>query len=65
MPIPQGAWGPTDDVGYRYAVVRIRTFHPGSPEWQEPLVLTLRDKGGRFDVVEISRPRNDAEVKSR
>ncbi len=24
MPIPQGAWGPTEDMGYRYAVVRRR-----------------------------------------
>ncbi len=63
LAVPQGAWGPKDDVTYRYAVARIRTFHPDHPHWQEPLVLTLRDQGGKYDVVGIQRPRKDAKVK--
>ena len=63
LAVPQSAWGPKDDVNYRYAVARIRTFHPDYPHWQEPLVLTLRDKGEKYDVVGIERPRKNAKVK--
>jgi hypothetical protein len=63
MKIPENAWGPKDDAGYRYAVARIRGLHPGNPQWARPLTLTVRDKGGAYDVVGIDRPRTDAEVK--
>ena len=63
LAVPQSAWGPKDDVNYRYAVAHIRTFHPDYPHWQEPLVLTLRDKGGKYDVVGIEGPRKNAKVK--
>ena len=63
LAVPQSAWGPKDDVNYRYAVARIRTFHPDYPHWQEPLVLTLRDKGEKYDVVGIERPRKNPKVK--
>ena len=64
LTIPQEAWGPADDAGLRYAVARIRTFHADNPQWQEPLVLTIRNRNGTFDVVGIQRPRHDAEIES-
>jgi hypothetical protein len=63
MKVPENAWGPKDDAGYRYAAAKIRALHPANPQWARPLVLTVRDKGGAFDVVGIDRPRTDAEVK--
>jgi hypothetical protein len=63
MSVPQNAWGPKDDAGYRYAVARIRSRHSSHPQWAEPVVLALRDKGGNYDVVGIERPRTDAAVK--
>jgi hypothetical protein len=62
MKIPQNAWGPKDDAGYRYAVARIRCLHPAHPQWARPLVLTVRDKGDVYDVVGIERPRTDPNV---
>jgi hypothetical protein len=63
MAIPANAWGPRDDASYRYAVVRISTQHPDNPQWHEPLILTVRDKGGVYDVVGLRRPRHDAKIK--
>jgi len=63
MKIPENAWGPRDDAGFRYAVARIRGLHPGNPQWAKPLVVTVRDKGGMYDIVGIERPRTDADVK--
>ncbi len=61
--VPQDAWGPRDDAGNRYAVARIRSLQPANPQWAKPLVLTLRDKAGVYDVVGIDRPRSDADVR--
>ncbi len=58
--IPTNAWGPKDDAGFRYAVAHIRSFQADNPQWQEPVVLSLRDKRGNYDVVGIQRPRHDA-----
>lgn len=55
-PIPAAAWGPPDDVGYRYAVARIGVERPDYPHWEEPVAVAVRDRGGRLDVVGISRP---------
>jgi hypothetical protein len=63
MKIPEQAWGAKDDAGYRYAVARIRCLQPANPRWARPLLLTVRDKGGAYDIVGIDRPRTDAEVK--
>jgi hypothetical protein len=68
MQVPENAWGPKDDAGYRYAVARIRSLHAANPQWARPLALTIRDKGGqsqavgRYEVVGIDRPRTDADV---
>jgi hypothetical protein len=62
MKVPQDAWGPQDSAGYRYAVARIRCLHPGNPQWANPVVLTIRDKGGAYEIVGIDRPRTDAAV---
>lgn len=58
LAVPANAWGPKDDAGFRYAVARIRSFQAENPKWQEPVVVTLRDKGGDFDVVGLERPRS-------
>ncbi len=57
--VPDDAWGPRDDVGDRYAVASIRTFHPNFPHWKAPVKVTLRDRGGEVDVAGIERPRKD------
>lgn len=54
--VPADAWGPPDDVGYRYAVARIGVDRAGYPHWREPVTVTVRDRDGRLDVVGISRP---------
>jgi hypothetical protein len=61
--IPQEAWGPADDAGFRYAVARLYPLHPENPQWREPVVLTVRERGGRYDVVGLQRPRHDAPIK--
>ena len=65
LAVLEDAWGPQDDARYRYAVVRIRTFHADNPHWQEPIVVTVRDKGGKYEVVGLQRPRHDAKVKNK
>ena len=59
--VPASAWGPADTFGYRYAVARISTSHEEFPAWRKAVVVTLRDRGGRIDVVGIQRPRQAAE----
>ena len=55
--VPNDAWGPADDFGYRYAEARISTRHTDFLHWQAPVIVSLRDRGGEVDVVGISRPR--------
>jgi hypothetical protein len=62
MSIPAAAWGPHDDANYRYAVARISTLHSDNPQWNEPVILTVRDKGGKYDIVGLRRPRHDAKI---
>jgi hypothetical protein len=50
------ALGPADASGSRYAVATIRTHHAAFPEWQAPIVVTVRERRGSFDVVGIERP---------
>lgn len=57
--VPDAAWGPPDDVGDRYAVAAIHTVHTDYPHWNEPVVVTLRDRAGDVRVVGIERPRTD------
>ena len=59
--VPASAWGPADTFGYRYAVARIATSHEEFPAWRRAVVVTLRDRGGRIDVVGIQRPRQATE----
>jgi hypothetical protein len=54
--IPTGALGPKDPSGSRYAVATIRTHHAAFPEWQTPMVVTVRERRGTIDVVGIERP---------
>lgn len=63
MTIPASAWGPRDDANYRYAVARISTLHGNNPQWHKPVILTIRDKDGAYDVVGLQRPRHDAKIK--
>ena len=55
--VPGDAWGPADDFGYRYTEARISTRHADFPNWQAPLIVTLRDRAGEVDIVSILRPR--------
>lgn len=64
LSVPNEAWGPKDDANLRYSVARIRTYHPQHPEWEEPVVVTLREDGGRYDIVGLKRPRHDATIKT-
>ena len=57
--VSEAAWGPTDDVGDRYAVAALTTFHPDFQHWEQPVIVTLRDRVGTLEVVGIERPRND------
>jgi hypothetical protein len=61
--LPKDAWGPRDDAHFRYAVARIRSFQSDNPQWQLPVVLTIRDRGGEYDVVGLQRPRQDPKIK--
>jgi hypothetical protein len=65
LAIPEDAWGPRDDARCRYAVARIRTFQADNPQWQEPVVVTVRDKGGKYEVVGLQRPRRDPKIKTK
>jgi hypothetical protein len=65
LAVPQQAWGPKDDANIRYAVARIRTFQADNPNWQEPVVLTIRDQGGKYDVVGLQRTRHDPKIETR
>jgi hypothetical protein len=65
LAIPKDAWGPKDDANFRYTVARIRTVHADNPQWQEPVVLTIRDKGGKYDVVGLQRPRHDPKIETK
>ena len=56
LAIPMDALGPADASGSRYAVATIRTHHAAFPEWQAPIVVTVRERRGSFDVVGIERP---------
>ena len=55
--IPDDAWGRADDLGDRYASAAIRTSHPDHSRWEEPVLVTLRDRDGDRSVVGIERPR--------
>ena len=37
-------------------VATIRTHHAAFPEWQAPIVVTVRERKGSLDVVGIERP---------
>jgi len=53
-----GSWGTPDEFGYRYLRAHIFTRHPDFPWWEQPVVVTLRDRGADgVDIVGIVRPR--------
>lgn len=54
--VPSDIWGAADAAGLRYAVASIETHHPKFPHWAQPVVVTLRERDGRVDVVGIDRP---------
>jgi hypothetical protein len=54
--IPEAAWGPGDDTSARYAIASIETIHGGFPHWDNPVLVTVRDRNGALDVVGIQRP---------
>jgi hypothetical protein len=54
--VPPDAWGPADASGIRYAAASIETSHPQFPHWVQPVVVTVRNRGGMLDVVGIDRP---------
>ena len=54
--IPPGIWGPPDDAGMRYAVASVSTIHPMFTHWASPVVVTLRNRDGKLDIVGIDRP---------
>jgi hypothetical protein len=54
--VPDAAWGPRDESGSRYAVASIATVHPDFPGWTSPVVVTVRNRNGSFDIVGIERP---------
>jgi hypothetical protein len=51
--IPPGIWGPPDAAGIRYAVASISTNYPPFEHWANPVVVTIRNRDGRLDVVGI------------
>ena len=56
--VPTNAWGTPDDFGYRYLRAHIFTRHPDFAWWEEPVIVTVRDKGtDGIDIVGIERPR--------
>ena len=61
LAIPDGAWGPRDEAGFRYATAAIRSVHPDFPHWADPVRVTVRNKNGSMDVVGIERPAGSAE----
>ncbi len=61
--IPDAAWGPADDTGFRYASASISTVHPDFPSWTSPVRVTLRERGGTTEVVGIERPSRAEERK--
>src|SRR5262245_3837087 len=56
--LPASAWGPADGNGFRYAIASIKTVDAGHPQWAAPVRVTIRDRGGKIDVVGIERPTN-------
>lgn len=64
VPVPAGGWSAPDAFGYRYLRGRISTHHPDYPWWEEPVLVTLRDKGEEgIDIVGIERPREMPRVR--
>jgi hypothetical protein len=56
LAIPDGAWGPRDEAGIRYATATIRTSYADFPNWTNPVRVTVRNKNGSIDVVGLERP---------
>jgi hypothetical protein len=55
--VPTNAWGTPDAFGYRYLRAHIFTRHPGFPWWEQPVVVTVRNKGAEgIDIVGVERP---------
>ena len=61
--VPDATWGPADDVGDRYAVAAIATLHSEFSHWEQPVVVTLRDRAGDVSVVGIERPIDDPDAR--
>jgi len=56
--VPANAWGTPDAFGYRYLRAHVFTRHADFPWWEQPVVVTLRNKGNEgVDIVGIARPR--------
>jgi len=56
--VPTNAWGTPDAFGYRYLRAHIFTRHPDFPWWEQPVIVTVRNKGAEgVDIVGLERPR--------
>ena len=58
LAVPEAAWGRADGAGFRYAMASIRTIHRDFPQWANPVIVTLRNGGGRIELVGLERPTN-------
>ena len=63
LPIPDSAWGPADAAGFRYATASIKTLHSSHPHWENPVVVTVRQRASALDIVGIERPTEVSGVK--
>jgi hypothetical protein len=64
-PVPADIWGPPDAAGIRYAVASLATDHPLFRHWAKPVVVTIRNRNGVFDIVGIDRPTEFPDTKTR
>ena len=62
LAVPQGAWGPADASGSRYAIASIQSIHADFPHWASPVHVTVRNRKGDVDVVGIERPTGATET---
>ncbi|MBI2189015.1 MAG: hypothetical protein HYU37_18095 [Acidobacteria bacterium] len=54
--IPDAAWGPVDDAGFRYAVASVATVHPRFANWATPVRVTIRARDSAMEIVGVERP---------
>src|SRR6185503_3686475 len=65
LTIPDDAWGPSDASGVRYAAASIQTVSAGHSNWMMPVVVTVRERGGKVDIVGLEQRIGDDSAKQR